>query len=259
MGRARDIANATTSALADAVVKRDGTGSIVGLPATNVQTFSAAGTATWTKPATGTVALIQVWGAGGGGGSNATAGAAGGGGGGAYVERVVAVSALGATETVTVGAGGASRAIAAAGHVGGNSSFGSHVTAYGGIGGSITASEFSLGGTAHRAGTRIATSALTATDYPDVLDRVTSGGITGTSSDPSAPLKNSINGGGGGFSRTAGSASSGYTAGTSAFGGSGGAFGVAGTQPGGGGGGGNTTTPVASGAGGDGRVIVTVW
>lgn len=259
MGRARDIANATTSATANAVVKRDGSGVIPGFPIVNVQTFTATGTATWTKPANGTVAFLQVWGAGGGGGSNNTAGAAGGGGGGAYVERLIPLSALAGTVTVTVGAGGASQTVAAAGLVGGDSSFGTHVTAYGGIGGSVTSSEYALGGTAHRVGTRIASSALTATDYPDVLDRVSSGGVSGVSADPPAVLKNSINGGGAGFTRTAGSASSGYTAGTSAFGGNGGAFGAAGTQPAGGGGGGNTTTPVVSGKGGDGQVRVTVW
>jgi len=258
MGRARDIANATTSALANAVVKRDGAGAIVGLPATDVQTFSTAGSATWTKPSTGTMALIECWGAGGGGGSNATAGAAGGGGGGAYVQRLMRLSALGATETVTVAAGGGSRAVAAAGFTGGNSSFGSHVTAYGGVGGSITASEYALGGSVSRAGARIGTAALTITDYPDALDRVNAGGMSGTSTDPTQ-LKLSLNGGGAGFSRTAGSGTGGYTAGTSVAGGNGGAFGVAGSQPGGGGGGGNTTTSIASGAGGDGLVRVTVW
>ena len=259
MGRARDIANATTASTANAVVKRDGTGAIVGLSTVTRQVFSTAGANTWTKPATGTVAFIQVWGAGGGGASNAQASAAGGGGGGSYVERLMPLSALGPTETVTVGAGGASRSTAAAGFIGGNSSFGSHVTAYGGIGGSITASEYALGASVSRAGVRIATSALTITDYPDALDRVNSGGMSGTSVDPIAQLKGSLYGGGAGFSRTAGNASSGYAAGASAFGGSGGAFGVAGAQPGGGGGGGNTTTPVVSGVGGDGRVIVTVW
>lgn len=258
MGRARDIANATTSSTADAVVKRTSGGLIPGV-GVDQQTFSTAGTATWTKPSTGTVALIQVWGAGGGGANSSTGGTAGGGGGGAYVERVVALSSLGSTETVTVGAGGASRTTAANGNAGGNSSFGSHVTAYGGVGGSNTADEYSLGGSVFRAGARIANTALNITDYPDVYDRLYSGGFGNTTATDVPRLKLSLWGGGAGFSRTTGNATAGHAAGTSVFGGSGGALGTAGTQPAGGGGGGNTTTPLNSGKGGDGRVIVTVW
>lgn len=258
MGRARDIANATTSAVADAVVKRTSGGLIPGV-GVDQQTFSASGTATWTKPAFGTVALIQVWGAGGGGGNSNTAGTSGGGGGGAYAERIVALSSLGATETVTVGAGGIGRSTAAAGGTGGNSSFGSHVTAYGGIGGGNTADEYALGGTVFRAGARIANTALNLTDYPDAYDRINAGGMGNTTATDVPRLKISLWGGGAGFSRTTGNSTSGHAAGASTFGGSGGALGVAGTQPAGGGGGGNTSTPLNSGAGGDGRVIVTVW
>lgn len=256
MGRARDIANATTSSLADAVVKRDGTGAIVGLPSTNVQTFSTAGSATWTKPSTGTMALIEVWGAGGGGGATTTGSPAAGGGGGAYVSRVMRLSDLTGTVAVTVGAGGASRAIAAAGNIGGNSSFGAYVTAYGGIGGSITLNEYSLGGTAFRAGSRIANTALTVTDYPDQFDQATAGGLSVTTATDLPNLKVSVNGGGAGASTNG---SNTYAEGASLFGGSGGALGVAGTQPGGGGGRGNTSTSTASGKGGDGQVRVTVW
>jgi hypothetical protein len=99
--------------------------------ATDVQTFNANGT--WTKPSTGSMARIQVWGGGGGAGrgTDTTRGTAGGGGG--YNEVVVPLSTLGATVSVTVGAGGAGRSGSTGnGTGGGQTSFGSHCTAYGG-------------------------------------------------------------------------------------------------------------------------------
>jgi hypothetical protein len=100
----------------------------------NVQTFTSSGT--WTKPslAAGSRVLIQAWGGGGSGGKSSSFGAGGGGGGG-YKERWVTLSAMGATETVTVGAGGASLSSNGFGNVGGSTTVGTFITAYGGGGG----------------------------------------------------------------------------------------------------------------------------
>lgn len=100
----------------------------------NVQIFSSSGT--WTKPSSGTVALIQVWGAGGSGGANG----GGGGGGGGYNQSIVLLSTLGATETVTIGTGGAASNSSNSGSPGGTTTFGSWVAAYGGSGGVAGAS-----------------------------------------------------------------------------------------------------------------------
>jgi Glycine-rich domain len=97
----------------------------------DIQTFDSSGT--WTKPSTGTIAMLECWG--GGGGRYAGAGYGGGGGGGGYNSKWIALSSLGATETVTVGAGGAGRSSDTAGGTGGTSSFGTQLYAYGGGGG----------------------------------------------------------------------------------------------------------------------------
>ncbi len=104
----------------------------------SVQTFSSAGTATWSKPAGITAVLVYVTGGGGSGGkhgcgSNVSARSGGGGAGGTAIKWIT--SGLGSTETVTIGAGGAAVTGDAIGNAGGTSSFGSHCSATGGDGG----------------------------------------------------------------------------------------------------------------------------
>lgn len=102
--------------------------------ATDIQTFTASGT--WTKPSGGTLALIRAWGGGGSGGKGSVNRCSGGGGGGAYIERWIALSALAATEAVTIGAGGVAQTVAdAVGNAGGTTTFGAFVSAFGGGGG----------------------------------------------------------------------------------------------------------------------------
>jgi len=113
--------------------------------AVNTQTFTTSGT--WTKPASGTWALVRCWGGGGSGAKGASNAPGGGGGGGACVEKLILLSSLGATETVTIGAGGAAQTTSATpGNTGGNTTFGSHVTAYGGGGGNYSTSGGGGGG-----------------------------------------------------------------------------------------------------------------
>ena len=96
--------------------------------------YKSAGTYTWTKPSdiddTKPI-LVHVWGAGGNGANGYYAAASNdgcrGGGGGGLAVKLIDVSSLGATETVTIG--GSSNLYDS---VGGTSSFGSHCSATGG-------------------------------------------------------------------------------------------------------------------------------
>lgn len=98
-------------------------------PTVNVYTSSD----TWTKDAGLKYVVVEVVGGGGGGqgvnGSGSGDCGAGGGGGG-YSRKLIAASALGSTETVTVGAAGAGTYGAET--AGGTSSFGAHCSATGG-------------------------------------------------------------------------------------------------------------------------------
>ena len=71
----------------------------------SVQTYSTAGTYTWTCPTGVTSAQVELWGGGGGGGKEYGLYGGGGGGGGAYARKTITVSP-GTGYTVVVGAGG---------------------------------------------------------------------------------------------------------------------------------------------------------
>lgn len=207
--------------------------------AVDTQTFNASGT--WTKPASGTIALVEVWGAGGSGGRNTNASLCGGGGGGGYAGAYVALTELAATVSATVGAGGVARTGSnQVGATGGTSSFGSLLSSTGGTGGPTSGQFPGTGGT----GTTSAVRSI-AQSWFQFLDNTLAEQGAGSQDEP---LGNKTRSGGSG----------GPTPTTSTYGGNGGASGATGTagaQPGGGGGAGTST----SGAGGDGRVRVTVF
>lgn len=128
-----------------------------------VDTFDSSGT--WTKPSVGTLAIVEVWGAGGGGGAgantvNPTSGS--GGASGEYIASLMPLSILGATETVTIGTGGAGRNQntngTGSGSAGGNTQFGSLITANGGGGGN--------GASGNPANSAAATGGTGGTNYP---------------------------------------------------------------------------------------------
>lgn len=248
----------------------------------NVQSFDASGT--WTKPtgyAAGSRVLAQCWGGGASGAKTAGTGTTGGGGGGggAYIELWFTLSALGATETVTIAAGGTAITVAnTSGNAGGNTTFGSLLTAYGG-GRGLNVADGTFGGggggqlsaanTLGQGGSPFGSVASTETllgeggtllGYPNFWGGAGGGGGRSGTNIAGSTGGASYYGGGGGGGAGQGSGAAG-AGGTSIGGGAGGASSVSGTagtgtQPAGGGGGTGSGT---SGAGGAGRVIVTVF
>lgn len=250
---------------ASTVLQNDGSGNLswaTSAQPIDVQTFDSSGT--WSKPSQGSVAYVEVWGAGGSGAAGASSTNRNGGAGGGYMARLIPLSSLGATETVTVGAGGASRNTAVNGQTGGNSNFGTWVYAYGGSGGTTSSTPADMAvtpGTPLRAALGAAMTTYvkgasivlsTVVSYWDFFDRTYAGGWASIDGTDIGQLRNSVWGGGGGSSQ-------GSTAGTSQYGGAGGAMGVAGSTPAGGGGGATGAGAGVSGAGGSGRVKITVW
>lgn len=249
-----------------------GTGTIVPLSAkaADVQTFTNSGT--WTKPTFGTNAVIQLWGAGGSGGKG-TSGLGGGGGGGGYIQKQVLLTDLTGTVTVTLGDGGVSQTTNDSdGFAGGNTTFGAYLTAYGGGGGGYAApsgggggggGEISVGGnatgaTAGSAGLISGGKGGTGGGANPTNPIGIWGGGGGSASGSSAGTVSAFGGGGGGAAENP----AGSLGGVSLFGGNGGRAnttaggnGTAGSQPGGGGGG---SYQGNSGAGGKGKVIITV-
>ena len=97
----------------------------------NSYTFDYTGsTQTWTKPTTGNLALIFIWGGGGSGATNDAGSGDSGGGGGGCCFGIFPLSDLGSTVSISIGAGGYRAGNDAGGVSGGNSTFGSSSDSY---------------------------------------------------------------------------------------------------------------------------------
>jgi hypothetical protein len=214
----------------------------------DVQTFNSSGT--WTKPASGTWAIIRCWGGGGSGGRNSYAG---GGGGGGCFERMMLLSDLTATVTVTIGAGGTGVSVNGPGNAGGDTTFGAYVTGKGG-GPGLSASGGVQAGGSGGGGTGILFAGGAGSNNGQ-YDGAYGGGSGGPGSSITSCIGgNSSWGGGGGGGR--GNSATVYAGGSSQWGGAGSASNgsTAGSTPGGGSGG---VSGITSGNGGGGQC--TVW
>ena len=273
------------------VLSTDGTGVTSWIAqggAINVQTFTTTGANTWTKPSgysASSRVLVQAWGGGGSGGKPATTYNGCGGGGGGYNEAWFTLSDLSATVTATVAAGGTAITTASTnGNVGGTSSFGSYISAYGGGGGTYAfgSSSYVGGG----GGGQLSAGGAGGPGSP-VLGAVSGpcvgyyapgygGGISGIADNGFTGFNHGGGGGGSAGGITSwgvggasvwggGGGGASYLAragGTSSFGGAGGAGAASGTAVTGsvpGGGGGGCVATGTSGAGGAGKIIVTVF
>jgi hypothetical protein len=261
--------NGVTAATVDASQVINFTNPPTGLPVptANVQTFDASGT--WTKPATGAMAFIQVWGGGAGGSRNTGTENASSGAGGGYNERFMPLSALGSTVSVTVGAGGAGRTgTTGTGTAGGTSDFGGLVYATGGAVNGQGGSQTGAGGAPLTGNNTIANGVGQGTwDSAGVGRALTGFGNANAGGWWNGAGHVTFNGNGtpaerGGASGGGASSTTNTTGGISLYGGNGGnggrsTSGIDGTAPGGGGGGRNNN--LNGGNGGAGRVIVTVF
>lgn len=220
------------------------------------QTFSSPGTFSFTVPLYSTM-TIKIWGAGGSGGNAFSGGSSSfGGEGGYYTEYTVAVGGLteGASETIFIGEGGENRSGNVGGEGGQYSQFGNSVWAQGGIGGNGSGSgsnpiEPPLGRIYTPTNPRPAVFTLAISE---------TGGTRGLGNSTPGGSVTYAGGGGGGCRNDFG----GSAGGTSTFGGAGG-LGGDGFVPArnasspGGGGGGSDWDGGPSGAGGNGRIVIS--
>jgi len=229
-----------------------------------IQVFTQSGT--WTKPSTGNIVQVHLWGGGGGGAdSSSNGGRNGGGGGGGYAKYEIKMSDVTSTVVVTVGTGGASDTGSGTrtGNTGGTSSFGSYFSMIGGAGGkgggqyNANPPANDGGGGSSILGTHVGGSkgyednTADGGDYsmtiPGIIENTGGGGGGGgyngqiDNSHQGTVGGNSIRGGGGGGGCSA--SNSNKSGGTSTMGGNGGngrGSGGDAQAPGGGGGGGDT-------------------
>lgn len=251
--------------------------------ATSAQVVEFTSSGTWTKDAGLKRVRVQAWGGGSSGAaisSGSSSDYAGGGGGGQYVDLWIEEGDLGATETVTIGAGGAgvvsTGGSTVVGLVGGATTFGSLVSALGGAGGATdnvgADGGYSSQGEGQGGPYYVPNGTTSNTEFLGGQNSVTAG-AGGSSNATSGPTNfaagNSVYGGaGGGAAR--GSFGNYSNGGTSQLGGNGGnganaestnVTASSGSVPGGGGGGaaGDSGFTITSGAGGNGKVIVTEY
>ena len=250
----------------------------------DVQTYTMAGSSSWTKPSGVSTVMVILCGAGGGGGGGSTSLKSGsGGGGGAHVERFFLASDLTSTVTVTVGTGGSGGPAGSSGGFGSASSFGSYAYAGGGGvgtsgvkggggGGGVTSTTNDLGAEnptagANGIGWQGASGGAVALNGGNSQHGGGGGGGARTNSSQTgmgggSSAAGGTGGGSGGvsngFAGGAGGKTGSWTAGGGAAGGTN-AAGTAGSAAtsthcgtGGGGGGGSSTTGWAGGAGGAG-------
>jgi len=234
----------------------------------DVQTFNADGT--WTKPTAGnyTYARVQAWGAGGSGARSVATDPASGGGGGEYCEKIYLLSALGSTESVIVGTGGAAVTSSSANGNDGEDTTFDDLTAAGGKGGKYTGDSVVAGGNGGDSisfGQPYSGNGSTESELDGIYSGAGGCSLSSESTTAQEGGKSIFGGAGGGGARTSDGANK--AGGFSKNGGNGGASSItngvnatAGTAPGGGGGafhfnGGSGN----SGAGANGRVVVTCF
>jgi hypothetical protein len=213
------------------------------------QTFSTAGTTSWTVPYHNSI-VVELWGGGGSGGNAYHGGSsAQGGNGGVYKKYTIAKNALtvGQSYTVVVGAGGTGRNGNVGGLAGGYSQFANRVWAQGGKGGNGSENTGQAPATY--------TPTESATGFTENINETGGVGGTGTGSGGS---KTYAGGGGGGMVNDGGQGNGG----SSTYGGAGGNGGDGGENmprnayaPGGGGG--SAEWESVAGYGGTGRIKIT--
>jgi len=219
-------------------------------------------THTWTKPSSGSTAIVLIWGGGGGGGKDDDGG--GGGAGSNCGFSILRLADLGATGTITIGQGGAGRSGGdGEGAAGANSLFATningtdtvHARSYGGVGGEDSSNRRAQGSTPFGIGSN--NSSVAARD--NFAYSFLSGGTGGVTRIDEAGADAVFGGAGGGGCNSSGAGGDG---GTSLLAGNGGKAnadstpGVDGHTPGGGGGG---SEDQAAGDGGDGECWVIVF